>query len=74
MFGIRDQLSVTKESAQVVNSLLAIPGVTRLHLRQYGVYITLASVYDWVDVHEEILSVLQQAYFPGEVVTVEEIH
>lgn len=58
-----DKFCATRETLEVVNRLLALPGVTDLRFHPYEVNVTLASVYDWSDVHEDIVQILKDEYF-----------
>ena len=58
-------IKLTEASKQVVRKLLPIRGIEQLCFKPYQVEIQLARVFDWSEVNNQILTILQEAYFPG---------
>lgn len=55
----------TLATCRVVNRLFELPGITHLRFRPYELNVTLSAVYDWSDVHDEIVAILKSEYFDG---------
>lgn len=60
-----DGWNATKETVDVINRMLALPGVLRLDFAPYQMQVTLAAVFNWKDVHEDILEIIKEVYFSG---------
>ena len=54
---------LSREGYEVRNRLLVRPGITQLYFRNYEIQVTLAGVFDWDDVHSEIIEILKEVFF-----------
>jgi len=57
---------ITPETLTVVNQILALSGgILELRVRPFEVEVHKAAVFEWEDVHDDIINILRQAYFPS---------
>lgn len=55
----------TRKTVDVINRIITLPGVLRLDFSAYEMRVTLASVFDWEDIHLDIITIIKEEYFKG---------